>query len=85
MIDKNGVSKPMLGALVCVGQDGTEFSVGSGMTDAFRIENWPNPEHLIGMVAKVSYQHITSGKNVPRFPVFVEVIEGAGEFVNPLL
>jgi DNA ligase-1 len=84
MVDKNGHPKEMLGALICKGDDGTEFSVGSGMNDAFRIENWPDPEHLIGMVAKVQYQHITSGKNVPRFPVFVEVLEG-DKFVNPLL
>jgi len=85
MIDKDGNLKEMLGALIC-SSDGNEFSVGSGMTDAFRLKCWPehNAQALVGMTAHVKYQHITSGKNVPRFPVFVDVIESDPE-VNPLL
>lgn len=86
MIDKDGNLKEMLGALICQGDDGTEFSVGSGMDDSFRTSFWPreSASTLIGKVAHVEYQHITPGKGVPRFPVFVEVVEGE-KFVNPLV
>lgn len=86
MIDKDGNPKEMLGALVCQGDDGSQFSVGSGMTDAFRSKYWNDcsPEDLVGKVAQVQYQHITPGKGVPRFPVFVNVVEG-DKFVNPLI
>jgi DNA ligase-1 len=86
MMDKGGKPKEMLGALICRGDDGTEFSVGSGMDDNFRRVWWTGraTDELIGKVARVQYQHITPGKGVPRFPVFVEVLEG-DKFVNPLL
>jgi hypothetical protein len=35
---------------------------------------WESKDKLIGKVAKVQYQHITTGKKVPRFPVFVKVV-----------
>lgn len=86
MIDKDGKPKEMLGALICSGDDGTEFSVGSGMTDVFRMRNWPmeNALQLVGKQAVVQYQHITPGRGVPRFPVLVSVEEPLEDF-NPLL
>jgi len=84
MVDKYGQPKEMLGALVCISNDGEEeFNVGSGMDDYFRRSNWPASvaASLVGKLVRVKYQHITSGR-VPRFPVFVEVIE---PMINPLL
>ena len=74
MVSIHGELKPMIGSLICQGDDGTPFRVGSGMDDEFRTINWPNYQHLIGKYLRVKYQHITTN-HVPRFPVFVEVIE----------
>jgi ATP-dependent DNA ligase len=72
-IDKEGNPKDTLGALVCSSGDGNIFNVGTGFSDERRRELWEGRDFLIGQVAKVKYQHITSGNKVPRFPVFVEV------------
>lgn len=74
-ISIDGMYKDSLGALVCSSGDGNVFSVGSGFTRDQREHLWKNKESLIGRVAKVKYQQLTTGKKVPRFPVFVEVIE----------
>ena len=74
-ISKDGESKNSLGALVCKSGDGNIFNVGTGFTKESRFNLWQDREYLIGKVAKVKYQHLTSGKKVPRFPVLVEVIE----------
>ena len=86
MIDKSGNPKEMLGALICKGDDNTEFSVGSGLTDEMRLRWWPEEcaQTLIGRQVHVQYQHITPGKGVPRFPVLLEILD-APKFVNPLL
>lgn len=72
-VDKNGIPKNRLGALICKDDMGTEFSVGSGFTADQRQGLWLLRDHLPGMRATVKYQHLTPGRNVPRFPVFVEV------------
>jgi len=72
-IDKDGFPKDTLGALVCASGDGDIFNVGTGFTDERRRELWHGRDMLKGQAARVKYQHITSGRNVPRFPVFVEV------------
>ena len=74
MINKDGEPKPMLGSLDCLGVGAGGFSVGSGMTDAFRKEAWKDPDKLIGLRVRVKYQANTE-KGVPRFPVFMEVIK----------
>ena len=81
MKDKNGIPKPLLGALLCTSNEGTEFSVGSGMTETFRQEAWKAPEDLIGRFCKISYQHMTA-KGSPRFPIFVEVLDKNPEEVS---
>jgi ATP-dependent DNA ligase len=77
MLDKDGKQKEMLGALLLTSDEGTIFSVGSGMNDEFRRNNWPseNADKLIDKICHVEYQHITTGKGVPRFPVFVEILD----------
>jgi len=73
-IDKDRNPKDRLGAIICTSDEGTIFSVGSGLTDGDRESLWASRECLKGKRVKVQYQHITSGKGVPRFPVFLEVI-----------
>ena len=72
-LDKHGSPKDRLGALICSGDDGTEFAVGSGLTDYHRQHYWENRDRLVGSLCHVQYQHVTPGKRVPRFPVFVSV------------
>ena len=85
-IDKDGKPKNRLGALLCIGDDGSEFSVGSGLTGHQRESFWAVRESLTQKNVKVSYQHLTSSNGVPRFPVFVELVERPpeGGFINPL-
>ena len=73
-ISITGRFKNSLGSLTCRSGDGNVFSVGTGFTKESRQTLWNTKESLIGKIAKVQYQHLTSGKKVPRFPVFVEVI-----------
>lgn len=71
----NGVPKGTLGSILCKSGDGGLFSVGSGFTDNQRASLWANREILPGKEIKVQYQHLTPGKKVPRFPVFVEILD----------
>jgi len=73
-VSVEGVPKNRLGSLVCASGDGNLFNVGTGFTDQQREDLWDTKDLLAGMTVKVEYQHITSGKKVPRFPVFVEVV-----------
>ena len=70
----NGTPKDTLGALVLESGDGNTFNAGTGFSNQDRYILWKDKELLIGRMAKIQYQHLTSGKKVPRFPVFVEVI-----------
>lgn len=71
----SGQFKGRLGALTCNSGDGNTFNVGTGFTEGDRNSLWAIREELKGKRIKVKYQHLTTGKKVPRFPVFVEVIE----------
>lgn len=62
-----GKFKGMLGALIVQLPDGTEFSVGTGFSDAQRIS--PPPP---GSVITFRYQELSDG-GVPRFPSFIRV------------
>jgi len=66
-IDKHGNPKGTLGAFVCTGRDGHEFSVGAGcLTHAERQAIWIDRQQYLGMVCVVQYQNITA-YGVPRF------------------
>jgi DNA ligase 1 len=67
-----GKFKGMLGALAVQMPDGTEFSVGTGFSDAERTN--PPP---VGSVVTFRYQELSDG-GVPRFPSFVRVAKAAG-------
>ena len=77
-ISIKGTPKNSLGALTCESGDGNFFNVGSGFTSAQRHDLWQIRNSLIDKYCKISYQHLTSGRKVPRFPVFV-TIEQEGE------
>jgi DNA ligase 1 len=62
-----GKFKGLLGALVVQLPDGTEFSVGTGLSDAERAT--PPP---VGSVITFRYQELSDG-GVPRFPSFIRV------------
>jgi len=71
----DGTPKNSLGALRCRANEGEEeFNVGTGFSADQRREFWKVREALMGRIVKVAYQHITSGRGVPRFPVFCEII-----------
>ncbi len=73
-VSVEGNPKGVLGSLVCDSGDGTTFAVGTGFSNDVRGALWEVRDSLIGKFAQVQYQHITAGKQVPRFPVFVEIV-----------
>ena len=74
-ISVSGTPKDSLGALVLSSGDGSTFKVGTGFSAEQRHDLWRSRDDLKGKVALINYQHLTDRK-VPRFPVFVEVIDG---------
>jgi ATP-dependent DNA ligase len=81
-IDKYGQPKDSLGALWLKSNDVNErFKVGSGsfLTREARADLWAVRESLRGKVAHVKYQHLTD-RQVPRFPVLVDVINPTFKF-----
>ena len=64
-----GKFKGMLGALIVRLSDGTEFSVGTGFSDAQR-----SAPPAVGSVITFRYQELSDG-GVPRFPSFVRAQE----------
>jgi len=86
----DGTFKGTLGRLICASEDKEVpwlgdypahsklpdgyFGVGSGFTQEQRQDFWNGIDALPDKKVKVQYQHLTSGKGVPRFPVFLEVI-----------
>jgi len=74
-VDIHGKEKQALGALICQGDDGTPFGIGSGplLTRDNRKVLWDCRVHLEGMYLLVKYQSITSANQVPLFPVALEL------------
>ena len=72
-ISINGYPKGRLGALILDSGDGHTFNVGTGFSEDDRIRLWK--EELVGRVCKIQYQHLSSGRKVPRFPVFVNILD----------
>ena len=74
-ISIEGTPKNSLGSLTLKSEDGGTFKAGSGFTAGDRQFLWNSKDDLIGKKVKIQYQHLTSGKKVPRFPIFMEVVE----------
>lgn len=63
-----------LGALKCRFDDGTEFEVGTGFTDAQRVRIWGTQGTAVGKRVKIKHQPPPGGRRerqAPRFPVFL--------------
>lgn len=74
-ISIEGQPKNSLGALICRANEGENlFNVGTGFSADARRDLWARRAELPGKIVKVAYQHITSGRGVPRFPVFCEIV-----------
>jgi len=69
VIEGEGKYEGMLGKIIVRGPKGVESGVGTGFTDAQRAKMWKQRRSLIGKVAEVSYQEISSGGKL-RFPSF---------------
>jgi len=74
-ISIQGIPKNRLGALLLQGDDRSIFKVGSGFNDEQRNTYWQNKDSLIGKWCEVQYQSITTKEKVPRFPIFVSIID----------
>jgi len=72
--DKYGNPKGRMGALICTSNEGTVFSVGSGMTDEEREHLWKIRDSLPGQRVLVSYQHVFPKTNAPRFGTFLKIL-----------
>ena len=74
-ISIEGNPKDTLGALICASGDGNSFNVGTGFTEEQRRQLWDIRGMLPGMACSIKYQHLSSGRKVPRFPVFVQLLQ----------
>ncbi len=72
--DQSGRPKGRLGALLARGDDGAQFSVGTGFTIPQREEMWAEKSKLPGRKVRIRFQELTSGRGVPRFPVFTALV-----------
>ena len=59
-----------LGSLEVINDAGERFNIGSGFTDAMKVELWKDSPSLIGKIVKYKYFKVGS-KNAPRFPTFL--------------
>jgi len=76
----NKEPKDSLGALILVNSSQAattveNFRVGSGFTAEQRQQLWQRREQLIGKHVKIAYQELTVARMVPRFPVFIKIID----------
>lgn len=80
LIEGTGKFEDMLGSLV-VDYNGNKLGVGSGLSDAQRIEIWENPERYIGKFIEIdtfgesTNQQGTKSLNCPIFKRFVGEVE----------
>lgn len=72
--DQSGRPKGRLRALLVKGDDNTQFAVGTGFTARQREELWADTVSLVGHKVRIRFQELTSGRGVPRFPVFAALI-----------
>ena len=70
---KDGTPKGTLGALVCDGENGETFSIGSGFSAKEREELWQSRSTLVWKWATVEYQHLTARNGVPKHSVYCTI------------
>lgn len=75
--DGKGNKKGKATAVICVGDNGTEFKAGVTGTEEYAAEMFANKETFIGKIATIKYQELTPVKDgnggVPRFGKMVSV------------
>lgn len=67
---ENKTGRGDLGAFICRTRDGIEFNIGTGFTDALRVEYWAAQDVLLGQLVKFKYFPV-GVKEAPRHPVFL--------------
>jgi ATP-dependent DNA ligase len=74
-ISIEGTPKNSLGALILEGSEKSIFNCGSGpvLTKDARAELWTHREALLGKTATIKYQNLTAVKQLPRFPILIEI------------
>lgn len=68
------ISIPLVGNKLMVIPEGTTFNCGGGFTDEQRQTLWDTRESLVGRIAELKFQEVSSD-NVPRFNVFMRFRE----------
>jgi ATP-dependent DNA ligase len=69
-----GKNSNMLGALHCVSDDGhVDVWVGSGLTDAVRIDIWNNWEKYFNQIVEVKYNEVISAQGRNTFSLYLPV------------
>ncbi len=61
--------KDSLGGLIVRQENGVECEVGSGFSDEERDEIWNDQKSVLGRIAEIEYQELTSGDQRMRFPI----------------
>jgi len=64
------VAAGKLGSLEVVNDAGEKFNIGTGFTDADRVDLWNRAVELLGQTVKYKYFEVGS-KNAPRFPTYL--------------
>ncbi len=69
---ENLVPGDMMGKLNII-WNGLRFNIGTGFTEAQRIEMWQNQDKYLGKLAKFKFMEVHKGTGIPRSPVFVGI------------
>lgn len=71
-VSSNKTADAQLGAFIvrCL-ETGEEFNVGSGYTEAQRVQYWEDRQRYIGQILKYKSFKVTGVLDKPRFPIFL--------------
>ena len=69
---ENLVPGDMMGKLNVL-WNGARFNIGTGFTEAQRIEMWQNQDKYLGKLAKFKFMELHKGTGIPRSPVFIGI------------
>lgn len=71
-VSANKTADAQLGAFIvrCL-ETGEEFNVGSGFTEAQRVQFWADRQQYVGRILKYKSFKVTGVKTAPRFPIFL--------------
>lgn len=78
LVNEKMVDTPCVGALKIKLENGSICGVGTGLTDAQRIEWYNNPELIIGKQIQVKYKELTKNQDGSwslQFPVLTHIFE----------